>query len=445
MHVLYSTLKKDMNAMDAMDVFTNPKSPSKSKRFIKVRRLLKGSILSVLKAIGIEKILSMRLKNNQARELLSKMCSPMWTFDSKHVQVYLEAIKRAIKCGNAEFVEEVLRSNPALIWGNKENKERGSIFHIAVAFRQEKIWNLIYGLNTEHRNKIIGTLVETNNLLHIAACPMVMSETIGAPDEASKQPMQREQQFWKAFSEAPGTAMKVQRELQWYKEVERMVPSSYRILANNKGETPPALFSKWHSELVKDGEKWMRDTATSCTIVATLIVTVVFAAALTLPGGNADDDPEQPEHPRSLHSGDPKFLWRTSFMAFVISDALSLFSSVTSVLMFLSILTSRFEEKDFLEALPKRLIIGLATLFLSIAAMMVTFVATLVMVLRRRIEWAAAPVALLASVPVTLFALLQFPLFLDMVSSTYGRGIFNRKTKCSFFNNPNNYFPQKKK
>ncbi|XP_059631707.1 uncharacterized protein LOC132274454 isoform X2 [Cornus florida] len=438
MGVLYSSLK---SKMDAMDVFSDARSPlSNSKRFIKVRRFLKGLMLSVLKAIGVEKILNLRVKKSQAHELLSMMCSPIWTFLPKHVEVYFEAIKKAIKCGNSEFVEEVLKSNPGLIWGNKES---GSIFHIAVAFRQEKIWNLICGLNKEHRNKIIGTLVERNNLLHIAACPMVMSKTIGGPDEASEK-LQQGEQFRKAFSEAPGAAMKVQRALQWYKEVEGMVPSSYKILANNNGETPPALFSKWHSELVKEGEKWMRDTATSCTIVATLIVTVMFTAALTLPGGNSDN-PMNKGKPKSLDSGDPRFLWRNCFMVFLLSDALSLFSSTTAVLMFLSILTSRFEEKDFLEALPKRLIIGLATLFLSIASMMVTFGATLVIILRGRINWAVAPVASLASVPITLFALLQFPLFLDMISSTYGRGIFNRKTKCSFFSSPNDYAPPKMK
>ncbi|XP_059631629.1 uncharacterized protein LOC132274379 isoform X2 [Cornus florida] len=397
-----------------------------SSEVIRFLKALMFCVLVALQAIVTKEDISKKKEENMhASELLSHMCSPVWTFDSKHVGVYFEAIKRAIKCGNVEFVEEVLRSNPALLWGNRKS---GSIFHIAVAYRQEKIWNLIYGLTSVQRNKILGTLLEKNSILHIAACPMVTSEIIGVPDEASKMLQQGEQPFWKVFSKAPGAAMKVQRELQWYKDVERMVPSSYRILANEKGETPPVLFSKWHSELVKEGEKWLRDTATSCTIVATLIVTVMFAAAFTLPGGTDDE------------SGNPKFLGRNSFMVFIISDALSLFSSATAVLMFLSILTSRFEEKDFLKALPKRLIIGLAALFVSIAAMMVAFGSTLVIVLGERISWAAAPVTLLASVPVTLFALLQFPLFVDMVSSTYG-GIFNRKTKCSFFNNPNNYVP----
>ncbi|XP_059630302.1 ankyrin repeat-containing protein ITN1-like [Cornus florida] len=111
--------------------------------------------------------------------------------------------------------------------------------------------------------------------------------------------------------------MKVKRELQWYKEVERTVPSSYILLANRNGETPSDLFSNYHYNLVKEGEQWMRDTAGSFTIVAALIVTVMFAAAFTLPGGTEEK------------SGNPKFLQRNSFMVFILSDAISLFSSVT--------------------------------------------------------------------------------------------------------------------
>ncbi|XP_059630900.1 ankyrin repeat-containing protein ITN1-like [Cornus florida] len=273
----------------------------------------------------------MKEENEKAYKLLGFMCYPKWTFDSKYVGVYFEAIKRAIKCGNVEFVEEVLRSNPALLWGNKES---GTIFHIALAFRQEKIWNLIYGLSVEQRNKIIGILVGSNNMLHIAAFPIITAKTKGVPDEASKMLYQGEQQFWKEFNKAPGAAMKVQRELQWYKEVEGMVPSSYRIRPNDNGETPHALFTTWYSKLVKEGEQWMRDTATSCTIVATLIVTVMFAAAFTLPGGNYNES-ENSRNSKSAHAGNPRFLWHNPFMIFVISDALSLFSSITTVLMLL--------------------------------------------------------------------------------------------------------------
>jgi hypothetical protein len=116
-------------------------------------------------------------------------------------------------------------------------------------------------------------------------------------------------------------------------------------------------------------------------------------------------------------------------MLFIISDALSLFFSTTSVVMFLGILTSRYAEDDFLESLPRKMIIGLSTLFFSIAAMMIAFSTALFIMLQEQYSWIIIPVICLASVPVALFVLMQFPLLVDMLKSTYGPSIFDKKMK----------------
>ncbi|KAI9185931.1 hypothetical protein LWI28_012093 [Acer negundo] len=46
---------------------------------------------------------------------------------------------------------------------------------------------------------------------------------------------------------------------------------------NKSGETPEEVFSREHKDLVEKGGKWMRDTATSCSVVAALIITIVFS------------------------------------------------------------------------------------------------------------------------------------------------------------------------
>lgn len=122
-------------------------------------------------------------------------------------------------------------------------------------------------------------------------------------------------------------------------------------MRDSNGRTPRMLFMEEHAKLVKEGEKWMKNTASSSMLVATLITTVMFAAIFTVPGGSDNE------------KGTPIFLEATSFVIFAVSDALALFSSVTSILMFLSILTSRYAEEDFSRLLPQRLIVGLATLF----------------------------------------------------------------------------------
>ena len=191
---------------------------------------------------------------------------------------------------------------------------------------------------------------------------------------------------------------------------------SFHIRIDKHKKRPRELFTECHKELVKEGEKWMKGTASSCTVVAVLIVTIMFAATITVPGGNKQD------------LGFPIFLDEKVFMLFIISYALSLLSSSTSLLMFLGVLTSRYVEEDFLRSLPIKMMIGLSTLILSRATMMITFCASLFIILPRKSR-VVIPVICIASVPVTLFAWMQFCLLNDMVISTYGSRILDKKAK----------------
>ncbi|GKC62369.1 ankyrin repeat family protein, partial [Tanacetum coccineum] len=100
------------------------------------------------------------------------------------------------------------------------------------------------------------------------------------------------------------------------------------------------VFRKEHKELRKDGEEWMKKTADSYTITATLIITIVFAAAITVPGGTDDK------------TGKPIYEMKSSFIIFAVADAISLFTATTSLLSFLYILTARYKDEDFLYHLP---------------------------------------------------------------------------------------------
>ncbi|KAI3903461.1 hypothetical protein MKW98_032115 [Papaver atlanticum] len=207
-------------------------------------------------------------------------------------------------------------------------------------------------------------------------------------------------------------------------EVERVVLPRFKEMKNRDNLTPGALFSLHHKDLADKGKKWMKDTTQACMLVTTLIATVMFAAAFTLPGGS------------DRNTGLPLTASTTAFKIFIISDAISLFAACTSVLMFFSLLTARYAERDFLTSLPMKLILGLLTLFISIATMMATFAATLVIVLRQQASWVFIPVSILAAIPVVLFGLSQFPLFVDIVSSTYGRGIFRNRSKKAYLAKP---------
>ncbi|XP_026440688.1 protein ACCELERATED CELL DEATH 6-like [Papaver somniferum] len=266
----------------------------------------------------------------------------------------------------------------------------------AVTHRKGKIFGIMYGTSPKKRLMACWRVESGNNILHLAA-------RLPRPE---------------VLSVVAGAALQMQRELQWFKEVEEIVQPTYKESENEENETPKDVFAREHQGLAEKGEKWLKDTASSCMVVGTLIITVVFAAAFTVPGGNYQDSD-------IIRKGTPIFLYEKPFTVFVVADVLAFFSSVMSVLMFLSILTSRYAMEDFLELLPKRLIVGLATLFFSIAAMMVAFSATLCMVLNQRLSWAFVPIGVIATFPVYLYVFLQFPLLIDMIHSTYWPDLFH--------------------
>ena len=194
-----------------------------------------------------------------------------------------------------------------------------------------------------------------------------------------------------------------------------------RIQKNSDDETPEMVFTREHKELVIEGENWIKKTAESYTITAALIITIVFAAAITVPGGNNQD------------SGIPIFTNKIAFTVFAISNAISLFTAVTSLLMFLSILTARYAAEDFLFKLPTKLIIGLTMLFLSTTAMIIAFGATLFLVFGQSNSSMLIPIGALTCLPITSFVTLQFPLIVELVRATYCGGFFVRENYWYFY------------
>nr|XP_010321575.1 uncharacterized protein LOC101250994 isoform X3 [Solanum lycopersicum] len=295
-----------------------------------------------------------------------------------------------------ELVEIIVRRFPSLAYCY--DRDSKNILHIAIEYRCENVFNLVRRMSQFRHQLMISTDSSNNNVLHLAG--------MLAPRNK--------------LNLVSGPALQMQRELQWFKEVKKIVPPLYWEFLNGEGDAPYAVFTDKHEKLKVDGEKWMKDTSSSCTTAAALIATIAFAAAITVPGGNEQQ------------SGLPIFSWNIAFIIFAISNAASLFTSSTSLLVFLSILTSRYAEEDFLHTLPRSLILGLLTLFLSITSMMISFSSTVYLVFGQKKSWVLLPVATMACLPITSFVLLQFPLLIALISSTYGDGIFKKKSNLLF-------------
>ncbi|KAD2804936.1 hypothetical protein E3N88_38313 [Mikania micrantha] len=296
------------------------------------------------------------------------------------------------KMGNTGFIIELLRTYPDLMLDR--NEDGHTIFHIAVMNRHQGIYNLLYEIGS-YRNSVCKIRDKGwNNMLHLVG-------------KSSK----------KMAAKRSGASLLMQRELLWFMEVEAMTPPYLREAKNKDGETPHELFSKENEDQVSQGLNWTQD----CMVVATLIITVAFAVAFTVPGGYKGDN------------GLPFFIHQRSLLVFVVNDAISLFSSSTSLLVFLSVLTSRHGQQDFMYSLPKKLMIGLLALFISVATMMVTFSASFFVLYHDELKWLPILIAVSATLPVLVFAVLQLPLWVDMSRSMYdSRYLFKPKKRMLY-------------
>ncbi|KAL4568147.1 hypothetical protein LXL04_023753 [Taraxacum kok-saghyz] len=307
----------------------------------------------------------------------------------------------AAEMGNTGFLVELLRQYPDLIW--RKNHNNHTIFHIAITFRHEGIFNLLQEIGS--MKEIITSITDQsgNTMLHLAG--KIANE--------------------KTLHTVSGVALQMQRELVWFKQVKSMIPLTYLDVKNNDGLTAHELFSKEHKDLLSEGEKWMIGTASQSMVVAALIATIVFAAAFTVPGGY------------NQNNGVPMFLHNRYFIVFVISDAISLTCSSISILIFLSILTSRYAEEDFVELLPNRLLKGLVTLFFSIVAMMVAFGQSFFVLYRNNLLWVPIVVSVIVSMPVIFFAKLHYGLLKDFYHSANGyKSLFKQNESMIHYQNP---------
>ena len=104
-----------------------------------------------------------------------------------------EAMIRAVKQGRVEFVTEVLKACPGLVWCIEKSTGR-NIFMLAVLYHQDEVFRLL--CRSPAKNPIFSMVDrDRNTILHIAAMfePSSRRNTV------------------------PGAAFLMQREIQWYK------------------------------------------------------------------------------------------------------------------------------------------------------------------------------------------------------------------------------------
>ncbi|XP_073005308.1 uncharacterized protein [Typha latifolia] len=287
----------------------------------------------------------------------------------------------ATKNGITEMVKKILDTFPVAVLD--VDKDEKNIVLLAVEFRQSHVYEYMLKRKTM-RDSVFGKVDKNgNSALHLAA-------------------RFNERLPWNI----PGAVLQMQWEIKWYKYVMESLDIELFATYNNDGQTAQELFTETHKALVKDAGEWLLKTSESCSFVAALIAGVAFASAATVPGGL---DPS---------SGDPILSGHISFQVFAFSSLVALCFSVTSLIMFLTILTSRYQEKDFGKSLPAQLIFGLTSLFTSIAAMLVSFSAGDFFIVEKKLKYAAFAIYGVMFLPVSFFAIAKFPLYVDLIRAT---------------------------
>ncbi|GMY39827.1 isoform 2 of ankyrin repeat-containing protein npr4, partial [Fagus crenata] len=273
----------------------------------------------------------------------------------------------AARHGIEEIFDKIIDLHPQAI--EHINKDEGNILHFAIAHRQRSIFRRVKQMKVVMQCRLVSRIdMNGYTLLHQAA----------------------DMKYYKPTK--PGPVYQLQEELKWLETL-------LGLGRDKNGLTADELFKEEHAQLLGKAQTWIKETSQSCSAVAVLVATVVFAAAYTVPGGNDAN-------------GHPNFIKSPFFSFFTVMDSISLASSLTSVVMFLSILSSPFEQEYFHKTLPWKLIIGFSLLFFSVTTTILSFVATIILIFHfEKRTWTNTLIYTAAFLPVCMFALMQFPMF----------------------------------
>ncbi|GAY65931.1 hypothetical protein CUMW_244840 [Citrus unshiu] len=284
--------------------------------------------------------------------------------------------------GITEILKEIIHQHPQAILLDNLNEKEQNILHVSVKRRQYKVFELIMKDMRLSVPKWASRIDKKGyTLLHHVA----------------------DMKHYKEGTR-PGPVLQFQEELQLFESVKEIMPRHYAMHRDeNNKMTARDLFNITHEDQLGKAQEWIKENSQACSVLAILIATVVFTAAFTIPGGNND-------------KGFPHFLKSPLFYVFTVMDVASLALSLSSVVMFLSILTSPRESSDFLRELPRKLLVGFTLLFFSVLTSMITFSASLLLIIRMEKKWTAALYAA-AIFPVIVLALMEFPYCADFLVS----------------------------
>ncbi|KAM0053726.1 putative ankyrin repeat-containing domain, PGG domain, ankyrin repeat-containing domain superfamily [Helianthus debilis subsp. tardiflorus] len=267
-------------------------------------KLVTGVSLMESDATPLLRLLWKRIMDENPKDVIDKILrGPV--LKVYNVETYpSQVLFIAAKMNNTQFLVELIREYPDLIW--KTNDDGQTIFHTAVAHRHHQIYSLLYLIGST--KDLITPVIDQqgNNILHMVG----------------KTP---EKDAYKGWVAPP---FRMFSEFLWYKEVKGMLPPQYRDVKNEAGKSPQELFTENHEKLVSEGMKSINESINISMVVAALICTISFSVVFQIPGGF------------DQNTGFPMFLHNIHFNQFVLLDIGSFILATTSIFIFLFIILS---------------------------------------------------------------------------------------------------------
>ncbi|KAH1205313.1 hypothetical protein GmHk_16G046048 [Glycine max] len=184
-----------------------------------------------------------------------------------------------------------------------------------------------------------------NNRESIGECtPLLMAAKIGIVELVEK-----------FIDVNPSATFHVKLPLLVSMKVRRMVPKHYNMHCDDiDGRTADDILESEHNGMLIEAQKYM-----------------LYLLRPTL----------LPMELKMVH----QYSFILMFFSFTFMDVMALATSLTSVVVFLSILTSPYELWDFHKSLPRKLNLGFALLFLSLLTTILAFSGTMLSTIR--LEW----------------------------------------------------------
>ncbi|XP_042501938.1 protein ACCELERATED CELL DEATH 6-like [Macadamia integrifolia] len=240
-----------------------------------------------------------------------------------------DPLLQATKFGIIEIVQVILEEFPDAI--EVRDKISGkNMLHLVAEFRQDKIFEFLQSqkLPTITTKMLLQVDKKENTPLHLAA----------------KYGFHQRRHVIPILNLMPS-------EMFWFKHIRQISPRQIYHLQNAKSQTPQELFDKTHYDLLQKSEKWVKENAGVYMVISTLIASLMFTAAFTVPGGFNSD------------TGLPVLIHNKYLLPYFRLVSLSLFFSLATLATSLYTHCIHFQQEDFYFSLPLKIFLSSSNLF----------------------------------------------------------------------------------